>query len=263
MDLREIPTTGTFQRHPWDRARARFFLQTLEAAGLLSRPLEVLDVGAGDAYFAGELARRLPEGSRVVCCDSNYTPEHLARIAGTVDGRLISFTRELPAGRFGLVALLDVIEHVPDDVGFLRMLAEQHLAPGGSVLISVPAWMSLFTRHDLGVAHYRRYRPGQLAEAVRGAGLAVARSGGLFHSLLLPRALQKLGERARGIRSAPAPETAPDHANSDIAAWKGGPVVTRAVDLALAADNAVSRASAAMKLPLPGLSAWVLATTPS
>ena len=259
MDLREIPNEA-FERHPWERARARFFVRALDRAQLLARPLAVLDVGAGDGFFADELGRRLPEGSRVVCCDSNYADGQMAQLARAVDTRVVSFARELPpkGGQFGLVVLLDVIEHVPDDASFVGQLVAQQLRPGGHVLVSVPAWMSLFTRHDLGVAHYRRYRPAQLLDVMASVGLTIRASGGLFHSLLLPRALEKLQERVRGIRSAPMPENPPE-AKTDIGSWHHGAAVTRAIDWALAADNAVSTASAKLKLPLPGLSAWVLA----
>jgi SAM-dependent methyltransferase len=258
VDLREI-RSEVLQRHPWEKARARFFLQRLEQAGLLARPLQVIDVGAGDGWFAGELLRRLPSGSRVVCVDSNYTDEHLAKLPAAFGSTGPSFARELPAGSFDLVMLLDVIEHVGDDLGFLRGLVERQLRPGGHVLVSVPAWMSLFTRHDLGVAHHRRYRPAQLAEVITSAGLGIAASGGLFHSLLFPRALQKLGETARGIRSVPAPETPLANAGEDIATWRRGKVITGAIDFALAADNGLSAVCARLGVPLPGLSAWALA----
>jgi len=251
-----------FERHPWERARARFFVSALDAAGLLGSPLSVLDVGAGDAFFASELHRRLPAGSRVVCCDSNYSDQHLADLERTYGVGGLSFVRALPAPatadqRFDLVLLLDVLEHIGDDLGFLRALVDR-LREGGHVLISVPAWMSLFTRHDIGVIHHRRYRPGQLAQVIRDAGLEIRAAGGLFHSLLAPRALQKLAERARGIRSVPAPSDAPDAAQTDIAQWRHGRAVTRAVDLALRADNAVSSLLARWRVPAPGLSAWAL-----
>jgi 2-polyprenyl-3-methyl-5-hydroxy-6-metoxy-1,4-benzoquinol methylase len=259
VDLREIPT-GTFQRHPWERARARFFLRTLAASKLLEKRLDVLDVGAGDGYFANELGRRLPEGSRVVCCDSNYSDAQVAQLEGTVDTRVVSFVRALPPAKFGLLLLLDVIEHVPDDAGFIRMLMTEHLAAGGQLLISVPAWMSLFTKHDLGVAHYRRYRPAQLVRLMESSGLEVRASGGLFHSLLVPRALEKLRERASGVKSAPAPDSPPD-AQTQVASWGGGAVVTTLVDSVLTADNAISSVSAKLGLSLPGLSTWVLAAS--
>ena len=63
---------------------------------------------------------------------------------------------------------------------------------------------------------------------------------------------------ARGVHSAPAPDSAPDQAASDIAVWRGGKVATKVVDTALAADNAVSALAARLGLSVPGLSTWAL-----
>ena len=164
----------------------------------------------------------------------------------------------MPAERFDLIMLLDVLEHVGDDIGFLRALVAERLRDDGHVLISVPAWQSLFTKHDIGVIHHRRYRPEQLTDVVRAAGLELRVRGGLFHSLLLPRTLQKLGERARGIRSVPAPEQAPASAQADIALWRHGQAFTSVVDWALQVDTTVSAALARWNVPVPGLSAWAL-----
>ncbi len=57
--------------------------------------------------------------------------------------------------------MLDVIEHVEDDVGFVRDVVDGSLAPGGWVLVSVPAYQSLFSSHDRALKHFRRYAPGR------------------------------------------------------------------------------------------------------
>jgi hypothetical protein len=258
VDLREIRSEAV-ARHPWERARARFFVDSLAEAQLLERPINVIDVGSGDAFFASELAQRLPQGSRVVCCDSNYTDDHIAGFAQQYGTGALSFVRTLPAERFDLLVLLDVIEHVADDRGFLRGLVANQLVDRGHALISVPAWMALFVSRDVGVVHHRRYRPAQLTDVITSSGLDTRVSGGLFHSLLLPRALQKLAERARGINSVPAPDQPPAVADSDISDWHRGAALTAAVNWALRADNALSALCARMNVPLPGLSAWALA----
>jgi SAM-dependent methyltransferase len=258
VDLNEVPPEA-FQRHPWERARARFFVGALARAGLLAGPLDVLDVGAGDGFFAGELARRLPGGSRIVCYEPAYQDEHLARFARATGGDMISFVRVLPARRFDVVMLMDVLEHVPDDEAFLGALVAQQLQERGYLLVSVPAWPSLFTRYDVSVVHHRRYTPAQLAAVLRSAGLTVETGGGLFHALLLQRVVEKLAERARGIDAAPSAACPPEQPSTVMRSWRHGRVVSRSVDLALRADNAVSAALAGWRIPLPGLSAWALA----
>jgi SAM-dependent methyltransferase len=79
---------------------------------------------------------------------------------------------------------MDVIEHLDDDVSALREYARV-TAPGGIVLLMVPAWPWLWSPHDVLVGHRRRYTMKTLKAAVEAAGLTPARST-FFHSWLLP-----------------------------------------------------------------------------
>jgi SAM-dependent methyltransferase len=258
MDLRELPDSTKVSRHPWEVIRARFFSGLVAA----ERPsgLCVLDVGAGDGYLARELLGRLPPESEVHCVDAFYTEASLRRAWAGAPAAL-RFHAERPPGPFDLVLLLDVVEHVVDDGGFLREIVRE-IRPGGRVLVSVPAWMALYSRHDRALGHYRRYRPAELRALVEGCGLVIERAGGLFHGLLLPRVLAKLGERARGVRSRPASDAVPRQAETGLRRWRGGPFVTGAACAALAVDTWLSSASARARLGVPGLSAWALARKP-
>jgi SAM-dependent methyltransferase len=252
MDLTEVPA-GTFRRHPWETARARFFRAVLADAGLLSTPRAVLDVGAGDGFVARTLLAALPPASDVVCFDAHYQDADLRRFAEPAHTGL-SFVRERPARRFDLILLLDVIEHVADDLAFLSSFVTENLAPGGSVLVSVPSWQALFSAHDEALAHFRRYSHRACRSLLAAAGLEVRREGGLFHSLVAPRALAvaREGLLARFGRQPPPPD--------NVGQWRGGPALTALVDAALAADNAISRGFARAGVALPGLSFWAVAS---
>jgi len=76
---------------------------------------------------------------------------------------------------FDLVCAMDVIEHVEDDVGALGELTRV-LAPGGTLLISVPLHESQWTAFDDFVGHCRRYEPEMLTALLAHFGLAVERS---------------------------------------------------------------------------------------
>jgi hypothetical protein len=250
MDLTEV-SAGALRRHPWEIARARFFRRVLADAGILAEPRAVLDVGAGDGYLGRGLLEALPTGSEICCLDTHYSDDDLARFSTPPQSGL-AFTRTRPARRFDAILLLDVIEHVADDRAFLAPFVAENLAPGGVVLVSVPAWQALFSRHDEALAHFRRYSPAACRALLADAHLRVRRSGGLFHSLLVPRALTAAGERVLtrlGRRPAPPP---------NLGAWRGGRALSAVVATALAADNAVSHALARAGRALPGLSFWAL-----
>jgi SAM-dependent methyltransferase len=105
-----------------------------------------------------------------------------------------------PAGQFDLIALLDVLEHVEDDSALLVELAAR-LAPGGSLLVSVPMWPELYGEGDRMAGHFRRYTPESLLEAVREAGLELRLSTG-YVVALLPIARIQRRRVARGKASA-------------------------------------------------------------
>ncbi|MBN2360350.1 MAG: methyltransferase domain-containing protein [Deltaproteobacteria bacterium] len=250
VDLSERASAGhAFERHPWEVARFWFFYDVLQRSSVLGAVEQVLDVGAGDAWFAQQLAHRLSASARITCCDAEYTPELIARYRENGDGR-VDYRREMPATRFGLILLLDVLEHVADDLEMLRRLVQDNLAPGGRVLVSVPAWQGLFSQHDELLRHRRRYSPAAGRSLVEQAGLVVVHGGGLFHSLLLPRVAQKAAERLL-----PRPERARSEPSL---VWRGGPIGKAAVDWALRLDNVVSRLAADRGIELPGLSWWAL-----
>lgn len=91
-----------------------------------------------------------------------------------------------PDGSFDTVLLLDVIEHLDDDVGFLREVARL-AAPGGRVVIAVPAFQFLWSQHDETFEHRRRYSARQLEAVVRAAGLVPERQT-YTNTLLFPLA---------------------------------------------------------------------------
>lgn len=260
-------------RHPWEVARAHFFCALLSDEGLIRGASRVLDVGAGDGYVAYQLAAAMQRKAEVVCLDPYYSDQHLHSFQQVAKGTAhVRFTRDSPEGLFDLILLLDVIEHVPDDHALLTGLVGDRLRPGGWVLVSVPAWQALYTRHDTFLGHYRRYQPAQLRRLLAQVGLRRVRSGGLFHALLLPRAVGKLAELARGTRPIPGIEEQGDDASNGAAGvadagcgdmqgvggWTHGPALTAAVTAILAADNALSGFASRASVGLPGLSTWAL-----
>jgi SAM-dependent methyltransferase len=78
------------------------------------------------------------------------------------------------AARFDVILMLDVLEHFVDD-GAVVAGARALLRPGGALLVSVPAFQSLFSEHDRAVAHVRRYSAPALRAVLEHGGYAVRR----------------------------------------------------------------------------------------
>lgn len=251
MDLRERPP-GTFTRHPWEVARASFFVDRLRSHPRWGAIRSVLDLGAGDGYFARRLLDAMPPDATVVCCDPNYSADDEARSTPQ-----IRFVGAPPAERFDAVVALDVMEHVPDDARFARTLYER-TGEGGVVLVSVPAWSALYTSRDRALGHFRRYAPKEAAGVLRGAGLRVRDHGGLFTSLLAVRAVERL------LRGASAPATVDEAVPApDDLSWSGPAGLSEAAALVLGLESRVEGWLARRGVRPPGLSWWALCERPS
>ena len=159
----------------------------------------------------------------------------------------ITKIRDVAEGRFDIIILLDVIEHIANDVDFLQHNVQPKLAEGGIVLISVPAHPSLFSEHDEFLGHYRRYTRRQILD-ITNKVFAPRKNGYLFVSLALVRFLQRLlPQKGRG-----------DH--QGVGSWNSGRFLTRLVTLFLSIDALASIALRVLRIYLPGLTVWVSCT---
>ena len=210
-----------------------------------------LDYGCGDGY-TGELLQDVFRIPHLTAVDP-FLPEVSCgvarREAGTVERA--RDPAALHGRRFDLILLCDVIEHVEDDVGLLGQLSRDHLAPGGLVMVTVPAFEALFSAHDRSLKHRRRYTLSGLRDVVARAGLTAVEDGYLFGSLLPARVVAT----AVGERAAAGPQ---EHG---IGGWQRGPLVTRIVTTVLQVDNAIMLASRRLGITLPGLTTWALCRT--
>lgn len=240
MDLGERGRATS--RHPWEVTRAEFFRDLAASSCDLGVPRTVLDIGAGDGWFADEIAPILAPGSTIVCWDINYDATQLAAPTSPIVCRTV----HRPSGRFDLVFLLDVLEHVADDAALLRDDVVPLLADDAVVIVSVPAHPALFSAHDTFLRHHRRYRPRALTELLE-RQLDIVRHGSLFASLIVGRAGQLAVERAGRRR----PQTG-------VGTWAGGRRLTRALTIALRTDARVSRRLGERGVHVPGLSAWAV-----
>ncbi len=256
MDLRELSLTASaMARHPWELARlkvAEFLL--LQARNKQMHGAQILDLGCGDAFVVSQLAERF-KSVRAVAIDSAFEPSHRGRLAETLSPRLQLYSsleeaQAADATPASVVLLLDVLEHCEKDREVLRSLVESRaVASGALFLITVPAFQALFCQHDVFLGHFRRYRLGEVEEAVGQSGLRVLGSSYFFFSLLLPRALQCLAERF-GYQP---------KAVKGLGGYRAKPGFDFIVRTVLWWDFRISYFLSRLGIKLPGLSCFVLA----
>ena len=134
---------------------------------------EVLEVGAGH----GEFTQRLADDDRFVtaidyskrCVDQlDHDFGHRANVEV-----LHTDVAGVPGDqRYDSALLVNVLEHIPDDLGAMENLRAL-LKPGGRVIVFSPAFDGLYSDFDRLVGHHRRYRKSHLVTLADRAGLKI------------------------------------------------------------------------------------------
>lgn len=192
-------------RHFWFVARSELIAGVVKqlTSGLDAVP-RVLEVGCGTGGVLRALAAAHP-GIRLVGLD--YLSEGLS-IASERSGAMAvrGQAMALPfAPAFDVVCLLDVIEHIADDISAL-VEARTILRPGGHVVLTVPAFPRLWSEIDELSGHQRRYSRRELDKSIRAGGFVPLRSTYFMAALSLPafvlrRTGQLLARRTPNERS--------------------------------------------------------------
>lgn len=158
-------------RHFWFVARRQIVSDALRRAVPDLDERRLFDIGCGSGGLIQFLAR---EGVDLAgACDAY--PQSLALVRERVPAPLVLVDegRLPPLGPgHSLLSLFDVLEHLDDDREMLRFL-HSVLAPGGVLLVTVPAHPFLFNERDELAHHRRRYRRGELKEKLEETGFRV------------------------------------------------------------------------------------------
>lgn len=131
---------------------------------------EILEVGCGNGNFTALLGG---SGARVLGIDIDPAFVGEARAATAhLDNVTIEhadITKHHQDKRFDTVVMLDVLEHIEDDIALLANLKER-IKPGGSLIVKTPAMPSLYGSLDKAVGHFRRYSRRDLSSRLLRAG---------------------------------------------------------------------------------------------
>ena len=171
--------------HWWYRARRDILADYLDRYGAVPKDARILEIGCGTGHnlpmlgaFGDVDAIEIDPAARDIAS---------ARLGKPVGSSPLPDLSGVEPGSYDLVAVLDVVERIDDDVAALQAMARV-LKPGGKILITVPAHQWMWSAHDVVNHHKRRYSKAMLAKAIADAGL---KHNGLryFNSLLFPAAV--------------------------------------------------------------------------
>jgi len=172
----------------WHRVRFHLVDQAATRGGADT----VLDIGAGSGQLGDwlvvqgrSLTYRFEETSPVLdeALAAHFGADHRSEM-----------TAPIPATT--LVTMLDVLEHIEEDIAALSTI-NARMAPGGQLLLTVPSFQWAFTSWDTSLGHHRRYSKRQVKALATSAGFELSSSAYLFPELLPLVAVRKLRRTER------------------------------------------------------------------
>ncbi len=260
MDIKEykLKTENTKQNHPWEYARLEVVYDLInryfksENTNISITKPTILDVGCGDGFFLEQLSKRIPNAD-YIAVDTAFDDEFIAFFTQKYAKSNIQFLSKLSSEALNgkhidIILLLDVIEHIENDIDFLKSLTKLSGFDNNTIIvISVPAYQSLFCSHDTWLGHYRRYTVKMLRNHLMQASLQSQKDGNFFFSLLFPRIFQKIKE----FIVKPKLENV-----SGIGDWNGGKTSSKLMKNILVFDYKTSQLKRLFGIRLPGLSCY-------
>lgn len=169
-------------QHWWFAARRKILKNVISQFAPKKSDLRLMEAGCG----TGGNLQMLSSFGKLEAFELDDEARDIAKSKLPMDIKSGMLPDQVPYqdGSFDVVVAFDVIEHVEKDVESLAKLGQQ-LAPGGRLVMTVPAMPWLWSKHDETHHHYRRYTSASLNEALLKAGLKPLRIS-YFNTLLFP-----------------------------------------------------------------------------
>lgn len=174
--------------HWWFIARRAILKSIIQRFDLRGKTLEVgAGTGGNLPLFEGEVSVLEPNQEAI-----NYLRNKNVQI---IKGGIGEVTID---SDYDVVACLDVIEHLDNDVAGVKAVFEG-LKSGGHFLMTVPAFQFLWSKHDENHHHKRRYTRYEIVSLLRDVGFEIKFSS-YFNFFLFPLTVagRMLGQTGAG-----------------------------------------------------------------
>lgn len=173
------------QKNAWFIRRKEFIFQLLKDE---RKTAKIIEIGCGSGYILDYLQKKGFKKLRGVD-SSEYFLKYYKNIKKSI---------KIPNEKYDIVLLLDVIEHVKEEKTILNKI-NKILNSGGKLIISVPAYMFLWSHHDELNNHYRRYTSKSLKKILLKTGFKIEKitywNTIMMPGILLFKKLEKISKK--------------------------------------------------------------------
>lgn len=255
MDIKElnISNNSAKKNHPWEYARSKVVFDIIKKRRNKNSSGLAMDIGCGDIFFLTQFSSLYPKFN-LIGIDTAFTKDMTATLLKKRANNNLSLYDDVKNvnidQKTSVVFLMDVLEHIDDDVSFLKEVSQQKFIDQDTLfVITVPAFNSLYCKHDEWLGHYRRYSRKMLKQSIIKAELEYMTGGYFFFTLLFPRLIQKLIEKIKISDS---------NQQQGIGDWNGGKFTAFLYEKTLLLDYHIFKLFRVLGIKIPGLSTYVL-----
>lgn len=249
MDL--IEKTDSNYRHPWELARLDVVNDLIKSKINTFKNKNILDLGCGDLFFIKEFAKnKIATNFYAVdtAFDSNFISKNDEKRLKLFQNFNEISEKELV---FDVIFLMDVLEHIKDDLSFLSNLVASEMVNKDTIfIITVPAFQTLFSSHDHFLKHYRRYNNFTMEKLTISAGLQTLDKGYFFFSLLLPRMVEVAREKMKDEKTF--------RKGTKLTDWNKNAYTSNKIKNFLMCDYKLQKTLKNIGIQLPGLSNYIV-----
>ncbi len=181
MDLKELEQGVDPKTHWYYQSKKLPLLRFVKSVTKqLNTRVTLIDVGSGSGFFMYELMEAIPEQiEKVWLVDIGYSDTEIA----ATQNQIIEKTKTLPLQiQNGIYVMMDVLEHLPDDKSMLLDI-KNSCSGNNYFFITVPAFQSLWSGHDVYLEHYRRYRISTLRKVLNESGFKINITYYIYNSI--------------------------------------------------------------------------------
>lgn len=185
------------REHWWFRVREQIILDQFRSSIHKGLPLQILNVGAA----TGRSSEMLESFGQIQSIEYDQPSYQFCRDVLKMKIDQGSITElPYPDNAYDCVCAFDVVEHVEDHQTAISELFRV-CKPGGKIFITVPAFMSLWSNHDVVNHHFRRYRKQQMLDLFSANGGRLLRTTYfnfiLFMPIFMVRSVQRIFSRKK------------------------------------------------------------------
>ena len=178
----------------WFQYRSKIILSMMDR--YFTKNSFTLDIGAGNGYTSVCAAR---SGYMMGIIEPSISACRHAKMRGLSPILCGTVTEDsILDNTIDQALMLDCLEHIEDDNSMLQMLGKK-IRRGGILLITVPAFMSLWSSEDDSAGHFRRYTCTELEKIVTAAGFNVLQSSYFMSFLYIPILLVRVWMERLGL----------------------------------------------------------------